>query len=289
VVKSVADVEAMAATGVGWIEDGSVTLEPRIGNGASGERTYCYDAASGETGNSLGMPNSGIMVASRDMAEKISIARKLNKKFVQNVAPVGPEPALETQELVARAYQSGAEAVLLNAGCPNVISEDGDRHETLSQNVDELEMVLDGLITVTDRFRPIFLRLSPQPDRTATRRILRPVLASGVVSAVFVPNTWPGYRPVDASGEPILEVPGGIGGRSGPACAPAAAEQTRWAAEILRHTKLDVVSSAGIMNAAELRRRLDLGALAAAGTTFYYESADWRADTDCLLRELAGE
>ena len=66
-----------------------------------------------------------------------------------------------------------------------------------------------------------------------------------------------------------------------------AAEQTHWAANALHDSGIDVVSSGGIMTSRELKRRLDLGAVAGAGTTFFYQSPDWRYDTDRLLFKLA--
>lgn len=64
------------------------------------------------------------------------------------------------------------------------------------------------------------------------------------------------------------------------------AEQTRWAVHELRSAGIDVVSSGGIMNAAELQKRRYIGAVAGSGRTFYYESANWKVDIDKLLREL---
>lgn len=41
------------------------------------------------------------------------------------------------------------------------------------------------------------------------------------------------------------------------------------------------------MNARELQLHLDLGVVASAGTTFFYEPEDWQRDVDRLPVELA--
>lgn len=110
---------------------------------------------------------------------------------------------------------------------------------------------------------------------------------SGVVSIVFVPNTWPNARPIDKMGNPILGVDGGIGGKSGPATSLLSARQTAWARGALGQSKIDIVRSGGIMNAHDIKHSFKLGAVASAGATFYYESLNgWSVDTDKMLSGL---
>lgn len=286
VVKTIEDVEKIALTGVGWIEAGSYTLEPRMGNSPNGERVYYHDTETGLTYNSLGMPNKGLDSVEKEIPEMVRLAEAHHKKLVVNVAPVSEHPAEEAQELVARAYAAGAPAVLLNAGCPNVVTEDGGRHEVLSHDAAAFSLVLRGLRRVAERYSPLFVRISPQNDLYAAGEIAWAIRQSQCVSAVFDPNTWGGSRP--PSEKPQLEVPGGVGGKSGPGMAQEARSQTRWISRFLRSIGVDTVSSSSIMNASELKQRLQWeGAVAGAGTTFFYESADWQYDVDKLLTELA--
>ena len=287
VVKTVEDVEKMALTGVGWIEAGSYTLEPRIGNSPNGETVYCHDNETGATYNSLGMPNKGIEVVEKEIPEMVRIAEAHNKKLIVNIAPTSSEPVAETRELAARAYASGAHAVLLNAGCPNVVTQDGGRHEILSHNPEAFGAVLMGLRALAAKNSPLFVRISPQEDISVVDEVLWQVRKSQAVSAVFTPNTWPGYRPTHVDGSPVLQVPGNAGGKSGPAMVAAARQQSRWAAYYLNGKGIDVVRSSSIMHAAELKRALGEGAVAGAGTTFFYESLDWQYDVDKLLTEFA--
>jgi dihydroorotate dehydrogenase len=288
VVRTVEEAELMARTGVGWVEAGSYTRELRAGNGQNGETVYWHNPETGETFNALGMPNKGMDVVETEIPEMARIvhARGSNKKLVVNVAPVSDRPVGESVELVRRAYVAGADAVLLNTGCPNVIEADGGRHQILSYSFPELEVTLSSLKGVVEKRHPIFVRLSPYESAAEMIQAMQVVCNSGVVSAVFLPNSWPERRPVDGQGEDILQVPGGLGGVSGPAMAIPAAMQTQWAVESLWKCGIDVVSSSGIRTARELDRRLALGAVAGAGTTFYYESPDWQGDTDRLLHEL---
>ncbi len=293
VVKRVEDVEKMAHTGVGWIEAGSYTIEPREGNGANGEVVYYHDSETGETFNSLGMPNKGIDAVALEIPQMAEVSHKFNKPLIVNVAPVSEEPVEESIELVRRSYEAGADAVLLNAGCPNVVTDDGGRHEILSHNVNALSAVLAGLRTViSDKFPPVFIRTSPMIEvkgvgRQRGTQIMQAIRQSGVAGAVFTPNTWPSHKPLDENEEPILEVPGGIGGKSGPATAQDASQETLLASYCMRGCDIDVVSSGGITTGRELaHRKLYSDAAAGSGTTLFYESQDWEHAVDKLLWEF---
>lgn len=285
VVKTIEDVEKMAHTGVGWVEAGSFTLEPRVGNSPNGETVYCHNPETGETFNSLGMPNKGMDIIEIEIPEMARIAHAQNKPLVVNVAPVSENPSTESVELVRRAYAAGADAVLLNAGCPNVVTMDGGRHELLSRSPDNLARVLFDIGSVIDK--PIFLRISPQVSSANMSRVISAIRLSKAVSAVSAPNTWPNHKPLTGYGEEILQVSGGIGGKSGPAMEHEAMKETNWA---VRHAQgeVDIISSSSIMSARSLQRRLSLGAVAGAGTTFFYEPVNgWQEDVDRMLTELA--
>lgn len=214
------------------------------------------------------------------------IARAHKKSLVVNVAPVSNEPAGESVELIRRAYDAGADKVLLNAGCPNVLTEDGGRHELLSRSPTEFLRTLYAV--KKSNVKPVWVRISPQESYARTRLICGAVVASSCVDVIVTPNTWPGHVPLDIEGRPILQVSGHAGGKSGPAVSQEAAQETTWAAMSLRNSAVEVISSSGIINAEELLTRLKIGAVAAAGTTFYYESQNgWAEDTGRLLSDLA--
>jgi dihydroorotate dehydrogenase len=310
VVKTVEEVERMAQTGVGWIEAGSYTLDKRYGNdkdSRTGEyiidpdtglpvKVYHHDSQTGETYNSLGMPNKGLDAVEKEIPQMAELAHKskIPKKLIVNVAPVTDEPVAESIELVSRAYEAGADGVILNGGCPNVITEEGGRHEILSTNPRAFMAVLNGLRPVTRKFKPVFVRTSPQRSYDNTKTILRIAEGSKAVSAVFKPNSFNSPIPLQ-DGKKVLGVKGDTAGKTGPATAEDSFRQARWAKEILNGSGVSLIRSGGIANfekggisaAAELRRTLALGALG-AGTTFYYEAGEaWEEATDRLLRGLA--
>lgn len=286
VAKQVEDVHKLGLTGAGWIEGGSWTLEPRPGNGPNGELVYVYDAETGLMLNALGMPNKGIDWLVRELPGMNRETR--DKPLIANVAPVSTDPVTETQELVHRVYDAGATAVLLNAGCPNVPGKDGGRHEILSGNAEALRLVLAGLQRVTEKYLPIFIRVTPLERPQDAYRIAQVIAQSGVVSAVFTPNTWP-LTPEDNS---PLEVPPGVGGKSGPITADSAIYQAAQMRRFLSQQggkKIDVVVSGGITTGKQLQQSMAMsGAVAGAGTTFYYQAEEgWSTGTNRLLHNFA--
>lgn len=286
VVKTLDDVELMAHTGVGWIEAGSYTLEPRVGNSPNGERVYYHNPETGETFNSLGMPNWGMDVVETELPEMAQIAHAHHKLLVVNVAPVSEDPATESVELVRRAQVAGADMVLLNAGCPNVVTDDGGRHELLSRSPEAFMEVMAAL--KKSGVDTIAVRISPQENLRAVQEICDIIKYSNIVSVVFTPNTYPGPGPIDEAGNPIIEVKGNIAGKSGPAMLADARLQAYYAAVALKSSFTDVVSSGSITTGRELDVRLSLDAVAGAGTTFFYESQNgWKEDVDRLLSEFA--
>ena len=287
VIKTIEELEYMARTGVGWLEAGSYTLDPRPSNSPNGEQSYYHDPETGETFNSLGMPNQGIDALEADIQNMVHLGRAFDKEVIFNVAPVSTEPEAEAAELVDRIFAAGGRNVLLNASCPNVITEEGGRHELLSNNPRKFVGTLQALSKVTDKYnRMIFVRPAPFETYQDALSVMTALRGSGIVSAVFTTNTFPGHKPV-RDGRYVLEVEGNQGGLSGPATARAACQQTSWAVKALEGSQIDVVSSQGIMTGEELKKRLWVGAVAGAGTTLYYEAAEEGAAeaTDRLIRQ----
>lgn len=298
VVKSVEDVRRLSRTGVGAILGGSFTLEPRPGNGPNGEVVYYHDSEAGVTTNSLGMPNKGLRAVARELPEMIAIAHDGGKPFVLNLAPVSTDPVAEVIEMahiLDRAHVSGIDAIELNASCPNVVTEDGGRHSILSHNPEQLTEVLLELSDVNANefpFGDLWVRVSPFESRgRQTARQLAHALYFAGVDAVSAFNTFPGGRPLDASGQQILQVPGGIGGQSGPGMMGSAeahmhllAEERDTLQQRYGHS-FEIVGSNGVYDALSMKRRLDMGASAVSATTLFYESVDWKRAVDKVLRD----
>lgn len=306
VVKTPEETEKMSQTGVGWIEAGSYTLNKRYGSKKdksgnliidpeTGEPVidYFHNPVTGETFNALDMPNPGEEIV-REIPEMVRIAEAYGKKLIANVAPVSDDPINETVELVTRIYEAGAHGVLVNPSCPNIIVSGEERKEVISENIRLTYLVFSGLRKVTDKYPKVFIRPSPQKSYDIAKILYRNIESAGTVSALWVPNTWGGHRPMK-NGKPALTIEGNIGGRSGPATSSDVEKQLLWARQILNGSGIQFVASGAIANsealdikaASQLKRFMDLGAVAGAGTTFYYESKlGWKEDTDGLLYEF---
>lgn len=289
-VKTVDDVRRMSQTGVGAVLAGSFTLEPRAGNGANGEQVYYHDSAAGITYNSLGMPNKGIVNVAARLNEMISIAHDFGKPFVLNFAPGSNDPRAEVikmSEVLALARVEGLDGLELNASCPNIFT----RHELLSYHPKLLGEVLVELSDIAANEVPIgavMVRISPFRQETDALELAKALQASGI-DIVSAFNTFPGAIPLNEKGDQILQVRGGAGGQSGAGMTSRAEEQTRWLLEARStiEADFDIIGSNGVVNAAAMKRRLDLGVAAVSATTLFWESRNWASAVDQLLRDYA--
>lgn len=302
VVKTLEQFQKMALTGVGWIESGSYTMEERFGNKKlepinlnvepiTGEPiVYYHDPVTGETTNSIGMENPGRDKLVGMVPEMLKIAKRYGKEAVFNVAPVSENPVTEVYELVHSLVSVGARRIIINLGCPNVISEDGTAHSTLSHSPEVVGAVLKGLQPLVEKYPDldIYVRTSPDDDMIRLGQTRGQIIESGVVRADLVHNTWP------LTAEQLADTPLGVagGGRSGNSAelVRQADRQLGMAIRQYRGTGIDVVMSTSIRNTERLKRVMKLGAVAGAGTTFYYEAPEsWEETTQRLIMPLLPE
>lgn len=294
VIKSPEDTLLLAQTGIGAILAGSFTLDYREGNSPNGETVYYHDSETGITYNSLGMPNKGLRyLVDQDLSEMIEIAHYHNLPFILNLAPISDDPVAEIDEMFSVMAEAGIEELdgfELNAGCPNVVLEDGGRHELLSHYPRQLEAVLER---VNDIKRDYFyigstiVRISPFVD-TRNAISLGMVFNHAEVDVISAFNTFPGGRPLDDEGNEILQVKGGVGGMSGRGMQHEAEMQTMLLDNVRREQNghYEIIGSNGIHDAESLRRRLRLGASAVSATTMFFESSSWVNTVNGHLNDL---
>jgi dihydroorotate dehydrogenase len=301
VVRSVEEVEAMAKTGVGWLEPGSYTLEERLGNQYDTDgnlkidaitnepvAVYYHDPATAETTNSIGMKNQGMDQLVLEAPEMIWIAATHNKEIVFNIAPVTDDPATEVYEMAARLADVGVRRILVNLGCPNVLGPDGLAHSTLSHHPQVVGQVLDALKPLMDKYPDldIYVRPSPDEDNERLDETHKAIIASGIVKAAWIHNTWP-LTDEEKANSPLGVAGGGRSGSS-PRLISAANAQLERAVASFKKSGIDIVMSTSIRNAERLKKVMDLGAVAGAGTTFYYEAQEaWTEATDRLLTDFS--
>lgn len=295
VVKTVEDVEMMAQTGVGAVLAGSYTLEPRVGNSPHGEVVYHHDRETGITTNALGMPNRGLEAVAKDLPTMIQIAHDHGKPFILNFAPVSDNPVAEVtrlSQILDYARVENLDAIELNASCPNVVTADGGRHEVLSHHPEKLAEVLVELNDIAVPFDGLFVRVSPVDNRANLRELVTTLDEAGV-DAVTAFNTFPGGKPLDSNGEPILQVSKGIGGQSGRGMQLGAELQTEWlmserdklVVKTARCLLFDVIGSNGITTGEAMKRRLDMGVAAVSASTIFFESRRWGDAVNKILNE----
>jgi dihydroorotate dehydrogenase len=295
-VKSPEDVDRMARTPVGAVLGGSFTLDERVGNSPGGEVVYYHDPVTATTYNSLGMPNKGVraLAASGELQRMIDIAHDLGKPFILNIAPVTDDPVGEViamSEQLARAKIDNLDALELNASCPNVVLDNGGRHEILSHHPQLLGRVLSELSHISASEVPLgtmLVRVSPFRD-AADAVNLAEVSNENGVAIVSAFNTFPGGRPTKKSGGAVLKVPGGVGGQSGLGMASRAEEQTGWLidARTVTNSTFEIMGSNGIGDALTMKRRLELGCAAVSATTLFWQSASWGNAASRLLSDYA--
>lgn len=290
------DVETLAATSIGAITVGSLTIPRRLGNAAEfGEPTYHYDFETETMTNALGLPNVGIDAA-EELVEEIHEAAN-GKPVIFSVSPVNAEEGLgssvdQSIELIGRMLAAGAKIVELNVSCPNVITESGDRkpimgHDvsTMKQLVHEVSMQLDVL---DDTARYVGVKLPPYISLEQMRAV--PKIARHINHSDFdyvvTSNTIPGGKPTDENGNPILRVPGGTGGMSGPATAMQGRFQLAMWGSCLTHEK-QLVSALGVYDGKEMAVREALGAVASEMNTRLWNSTNWQATIAEVLAEYA--
>lgn len=211
-VKTVEDVEKMAATSVSAIMVGSGTVLPRTGNSG---RVYYYDEQGQFSLNSLGLPNGGIEYYRERLPEMREIADKHEKRLVFSAAGFTAE---EYAALTEMASERGAHAVEINFGCPNVL-----QGQILKPVICfDLELVDDSLaLSFSVAKVPIWVKPSPYSNPAEQIEFVK-VVRRHVVAALTGTNTWPSASAYDSDGKPAIDAADGYAGMAGPALKPGA-------------------------------------------------------------------
>lgn len=288
------EVSDLAQTGVGAITVGSFTVPPQAGNEARfGAPVYYYDAETGTTYNSMGLPNIGLEAAVRVSPALTTHAHERGKRVIYSGSPThAPEHGSSVDQAARLAYEllgTDADLVEINVSCPNVVSEGGGRKPILGYDLESMEELLARLDAEVGDTRRLGLKLPPYlsaEDKLLVPRIAALIRGRRVFRFLVTSNTVPNQAPRDADSRPLLAVPGGKGAMSGPSTKEVGREQlVLWR----QHTDLDMISVLGVDSGQELNRRLQLGANAAGGVTFLWQSTNWKAAITEMLTELAEE
>ena len=270
-------------SGIGGITIGSWTLEKRLGNAAQfGEPTHYYDQQKQEMTNALGLPNVGLDIGEKYVSEILDIAG--GKPVIFSVSPAPGAESLKDSiqqsiELVDRLLQVGASLLELNLSCPNIVSDDGRRKSILGYDLESMQKLSQTLNQLPDRERlknHLGLKLPPyiQPAERQTLDEMATLIKEMPVGFLTVCNTIAGSRPLNKEGAPILSVPGGAGGLSGPATRTEGRQQLElWRQRMPED--LPIISALGIYDGSEIDERQFLGACLCGVNTRLYRSSNW--------------
>lgn len=286
------EVDLLAKTGVGAITVGSFTVPPQEGNKKKyGDPTYHYDAVKKKMYNSMGLPNIGLEKAVALAPEIINRAHDRGKPVIFSGspadAPESGESVEQARRLVYELLQTGVDMVELNVSCPNVVTEGGGRKPIMGYDLESMTMLVDVLASEIGEGYNLGVKLPPyisDEEKLLVPDIAKLFRAKKVFRFLVTANTIPNQIVLDRNKKPILSVPGGVGGMSGPATKEEGREQLRLWRE---QTDLDIISALGVDSGEEVQVRRSLGVAAAEGVTFLWQSNNWGSTVSSVLRDFA--
>ncbi len=278
------DVNTLRRTAIGAITAGSFTIPEQAGNEAEfGGPVYYHDPKTGATYNAMGLPNTGLVVAQELLPEIVAMAHENDKPVIASVVTTLPSPTIggDVEQLVTlvRGLQaSGVDMIEVNPGSPNTVLKNGGRKPSLGHDLAGMERLVAELEPLAGPARPkLGFKLPPyltEQQKAMVPDLARLFRARRIFDFLVVCNSIPNQRPLDENGRPILAVPGGLGGMSGPATKQTGREQLQmW--KPLVGDAIDIVSALGVESGKEMAIRRELGAAAAGGVTFLSERRDW--------------
>lgn len=264
----------LSPVGAAWV--GSFTREPSEGNARHG-RTYYHKPSTGETVNSMGLPNIGIAQAEKLMPGLARMAANLGKVLVASVSPAkGEDPVRVLPELVARMFEAGAQAVEANYSCPNKITDDGNREPILGYDPIAVSAVRHAILQRIGEHQ-IFIEKWPPYEgekELIGNKMAHAILEFSGVKYISLPNTRPNQLIMDEAGSYALDVPGHTGGMSGPATREMGRDQLRFMRSLLPQY-IGIVSCSGVDNGMEVFHRVEhLGADFTAGVAIYFNNEE---------------
>lgn len=277
------EVGLLARTAIGAITVGSFTVPEQAGNEVRpGESLYRYDTETHTTYNLMGLPNIGLEAAVKRMPEMAAIAHDRGKLLIASVSPTQNRADIgdtfeQSARLIDEIQATSADLIELNASCPNIVTDTGERKPILGYDLEGMQHLIERLTTIAGRDnRRLGVKLPPYLHESNGQLItdLADLFNRSRVFAFLVTaNT----------------VPSDEGGMSGPAMSSIGQAQLQlWRSHI--DTGIDIISTLGVANGKEIAARRNLGAAAVGGVTFLWESSDWgKAVTDILTEWIEAE
>ncbi len=252
----------------------SATYNGGEGNEPKYGRVYYHNDLTGQTVNSLGLPS--VSIAEMELAFP-ALQREANdrgKVLIPGVsAAMGDDPLKVLPEMAERLVEAGADRIEVNYSCPNKITEEGGREAILSFDLENMFAVDDEIISRVGLGVWVLRKIAPLVGER--KHLIEPTaeyfsVAKGKKALSF--NTIGGQSILTEHGDPSLDVPGNVGGLSGPATKYVGRNLLRQFRAILPE-EVQIDSALGVFDGAEVYERVDvMDANICSGATIYFEN-----------------
>ena len=265
--------------------------------------TYFHDAATGETLNSMGLPEIGIDQAEPLIKEYSQRFADAGKILIVGATTLRGEDATKVlPELMERIFEAGGVVGEANYSCPNIVTLGGGRKPILGYDPEAVYLARSSIVAAVGKDVKIQEKLPPYigeyraliPEVAGSYSPERRLGNVGVTGFNTIPNTV-----IERDGKPVLnieaEVDGEVvvthaGGLSGPAVAEQYNELQR---EFLRYLPSDVpfMRAGGIWSGQDVRicTEGETRAEAATGVTRFWEGAKAGATFGRVATRMAEE
>lgn len=268
----------------------SATYNGGEGNEPKYGQVYYHNELTGQTVNSLGLPSVSIDVMEQVYPELQKRADDRGKVVIPGVsAALGDNPLKVLPEMAERLVAAGAERIEVNYSCPNKITDDGGREAILSF---DLETMMEADQDIVQRVGPDIWVIRKIAPLVGERRQLISATAeyfatvAGRVALSF--NTIGGQSILTELGEPALNVPGNVGGLSGPATRDVGRSMLSTFRELLPDS-VQIDSALGVMDGHEVYERVASGANFTSAVTLYLENEAKGIDLSATGRRVIAE
>ncbi len=258
---------------------GSTTYAGGEGNEPLYGRVYYHNSLTGQTVNSLGLPSVGIETMVSVYPELQKEAEDRGKDVIPGISPgKGEDPFEVLPEMAERLVEVGVKRLEVNYSCPNKIDEQGGREPILSHDIDSMTEIDQEIIRRIGVDIWLIRKIAPLVGEK--RKLIVPTAvyfaqAAGRVALSF--NTIGGQSILTEMGDPALQVPGNLGGLSGPATGPVGRDMTSSFRDLLpEHVQID--STLGVVTGKEVFRRTKNGADFTSGVTVFWQNEELGMD-----------
>lgn len=260
---------------VGLATFGSLTWEGGIGNEPKHGVVYHHDRATGQTVNSMGLPNIGFTEARKLYPEWQKMADDQGKPLIPSMSPGKGEDPLKVLPRMAEGFaEAGAPAIEINYSCPNKITDEGNREPILAFDLEQMEEIDEEIMHLVGSGVTVVRKLAPY---VGDKKHLIPEVGKIFARAhgetwLNLSNTVGGQRILNRHCEPALSIPDNIGGLSGPFTRTMARDQLAHFRGVLPEN-IGIISCNGVFGGGEVFDRVhNLDADLTEGATVYFEN-----------------